>query len=223
MRESLLETQKLTLRQGGRTLVHELSFRLNAGELWCVLGPNGAGKSTFLHAAVGLRAAQGGVLRLGGKAVAEWPAEAAARQRCFLPQSFHDAFSASVLECVMLGRHPYLSRWQWEGENEHALALSRQKFRDVHRLSCLTVLDRDVERAAPRLSCCGAAKRARTPGPAGVQRRRLTCPTKPSPRFYSAPSRGTSASVRRRACRAHIAAAAACSSAIRRGRPRDPV
>jgi iron complex transport system ATP-binding protein len=124
MNAPLLEAQKLRLRVGARTLVRELSFSLGAGEVWCMLGPNGAGKSTFLHTAVGLREAQGGVLRLAGKELGDWSAAEAARQRGFLPQMFHDAFSASVLESVMLGRHPYLSRWQWEGEDERAIALA---------------------------------------------------------------------------------------------------
>jgi iron complex transport system ATP-binding protein len=124
MSTTLLEAQDLLLRVVARTLVRGLSFRLGAGEVWCMLGPNGAGKSTFLHTAVGLREAQGGAMRLAGKALADWPAAEAARQRGFLPQTFHDAFSASVLESVMLGRHPYLSRWQWEGEEERAIALA---------------------------------------------------------------------------------------------------
>jgi iron complex transport system ATP-binding protein len=122
MTAALLEAQDLLLRVGGRTLVRGMSFRLNPGEVWCLLGPNGSGKSTFLHTAVGLRAPQGGALRLAGRALAEWPAGRAARLRGFLPQAFHDAFSVTVLESVMLGRHPYLSRWQWEGDMERELA-----------------------------------------------------------------------------------------------------
>ena len=124
MSAPLLEAQGLTLGVNGRTLVRDFSFCLVAGEVWCMLGPNGVGKSTFLHTAVGLREPQGGMLRLAGKRLDDWPAEEAARQRGFLPQTFHDAFSASVLESVMLGRHPYLSRWQWEGEEERAIALA---------------------------------------------------------------------------------------------------
>lgn len=123
MTAPLLETQDLLLGVGGRTLVRDLSFRINAGEVWCLLGPNGSGKSTFLHTAVGLRQAQAGALRLAGRALADWPLADAARQRAFLPQAFHDAFSASVLESVMIGRHPYLSRWQWEGAEEREFAL----------------------------------------------------------------------------------------------------
>ena len=122
MNAPLLEAKDLSLRVGGRTLVRELNFSLGAGEVWCMLGPNGAGKSTFLHTAVGLREPQGGAMRLAGKALADWSAAEAAQQRGFLPQTFHDAFSASVLESVMLGRHPYLSRWQWEGDDEREIA-----------------------------------------------------------------------------------------------------
>ncbi len=122
MNSPLLEAQNLSLGVGTRALVRDVSFRLNAGEVWCLLGPNGSGKSTFLHTAVGLREPQGGALRLAGRTLADWPTAAAARQRAFLPQNFHDPFSASVQESVMLGRHPYLSRWQWEGEDERELA-----------------------------------------------------------------------------------------------------
>jgi iron complex transport system ATP-binding protein len=77
-----------------------------------------------MHTLVGLGRAQGGAVQLAGKELAAWPAADAARQRGFLPHTFHDAFSASVLESVMLGRHPYLSRWQWEGEGDREIALA---------------------------------------------------------------------------------------------------
>ena len=151
MSTPLLETEDLLLGAGGRTLVRGMSFRLNAGEVWCLLGPNGSGKSTFLHTAAGLREAQGGALRVAGKAPWDWPAAAAARQRAYLPQNFHDAFSASVLESVMLGRHPHLSRWQWEGEDERELALAALRAVDLsgfERRDVLTLSGGERQRAA---------------------------------------------------------------------------
>jgi len=124
MSAPLLEAQDLTLRVGARTLVRNLSFRLGAGEMWCLLGPNGVGKSTLLHTAVGLREPQGGTLRLAGRPLAQWPSNEAALLRGFLPQTLHDAFSASVMDSVMLGRHPYLARWQWESEGDREIALA---------------------------------------------------------------------------------------------------
>jgi len=151
MSAPLLEAQDLLLRVDGRTLVRGMNFRLNAGEVWCLLGPNGAGKSTFLHTAVGLREPQGGVLRLAGRETAEWPPAEAARQRCFLPQNFHDAFSASVMECVLLGRHPHFSRWQWEGEDEYELALAALQAVDLagfEQRDVLTLSGGERQRAA---------------------------------------------------------------------------
>ncbi|MBI5912429.1 MAG: ABC transporter ATP-binding protein [Betaproteobacteria bacterium] len=124
MSATLLEVNQLTLRVAARTLVRDLDFRIRAGELWCLLGPNGSGKTTLLHALVGLRDTQGGAVYLAGKKPGEWPAAEVARLRGFLPQTFHDAFSASALDCVMLGRHPHLSRWQWEGEGDREIALA---------------------------------------------------------------------------------------------------
>jgi iron complex transport system ATP-binding protein len=151
MNAPLLETQGLLLRVGQRTLVREMSFQLNAGEVWCLLGPNGSGKSTFLHTAVGLREPQGGTLLLAGRVLSAWPAATLARQRGFLPQTFHDAFSASVLENVMLGRHPYLSRWQWEGEDERELALAALRAVDLagfERRDVLTLSGGERQRVA---------------------------------------------------------------------------
>jgi len=124
MSAPLLEANDLSLRVATRTLVHDLDFRVQPGELWCVLGRNGAGKTTLLHTLMGLREAQGGAVRLAGKNLAAWTPAEAALQRGFLPQSFHDAFSSSVLDCVMIGRHPHLSRWQWEDEGDREVALA---------------------------------------------------------------------------------------------------
>jgi len=122
MSAPLLELDRVTLRAGSRTLLHELSLRLAPGEVWCLLGPNGAGKTTLLHAAAGLHEPQGGTIRLAGRALHGWPLPEAARLRGFLPQALHDAFSASVLDSVLLGRHPYLERWQWEDDDDRAIA-----------------------------------------------------------------------------------------------------
>ena len=45
-----------------------------------------------------------------------------ARERGFMPQHVHDAFNASVLDTVLLGRHPHLGRWDWESDEDMALA-----------------------------------------------------------------------------------------------------
>ncbi|HMF05839.1 MAG TPA: heme ABC exporter ATP-binding protein CcmA [Methylocella sp.] len=48
-----LSASNLTIERGGRTVIANLSFELNAGTCLEVTGPNGAGKSTLLRALAG--------------------------------------------------------------------------------------------------------------------------------------------------------------------------
>ena len=119
----VLATRDLCLRAGPRTLLEGLSLSIQGGELWCVLGANGSGKTSLLHTLAGLRQPQGGAVMLQGKPLPDWPLSQAARLRGLLPQSLHDAFSASALDVVTMGRHPHLERWAWEGDADRALAM----------------------------------------------------------------------------------------------------
>lgn len=49
----ILETEKLERRFGGVRAIHDVTFRLQRGELRCLIGPNGAGKSTFFKMITG--------------------------------------------------------------------------------------------------------------------------------------------------------------------------
>lgn len=120
----LLQAEGLTLRVGTRTLVEQLNLQVGAGEVWALLGPNGSGKTTLLHTLAGLNPPAAGTLRLAGRPLAAWPALEAARLRGLLPQTVHDAFSADVLDTVLMGRHPHLARWAWENDDDRAIALA---------------------------------------------------------------------------------------------------
>jgi iron complex transport system ATP-binding protein len=128
----LLEARGLTLRAGARTLLEGFDLRVEPGQCWALLGPNGSGKSTLLHALAGLRPAQGGSVHLDGRPLAQWPPLEAARRRGLLPQQLHDAFAAPALDVVLTGRHPYLPRWGWEGEEDRRIARAALAAVDLH-------------------------------------------------------------------------------------------
>ncbi|MGA3248732.1 MAG: ABC transporter ATP-binding protein [Paraburkholderia sp.] len=117
-----LSAQQVTLRAGERTLLERFTHTFYPGEVWCIAGPNGAGKTTLISALAGLQQPAAGRLELDGVRVSDWPPVALARRRALMPQSAHDAFSASVLDIVMLNRFPHLAGWGWEGEADRAAA-----------------------------------------------------------------------------------------------------
>jgi len=61
----LLEARHLVKRYGSRTVVDQVDLVVDAGEVVGVIGPNGAGKSTTLELVLGLRASDGGEIRIG--------------------------------------------------------------------------------------------------------------------------------------------------------------
>jgi iron complex transport system ATP-binding protein len=118
----LIECRALDVEAGGRTLIKDLNFTVDAGILLAVLGPNGAGKTLLLHTLAGLREPGGGAVRIGGRPVADWPRRELAKELALLPQNLEDPFPATVLDTVLLGRHPHISRWRWESEQDVAIA-----------------------------------------------------------------------------------------------------
>ena len=117
-----LGAQRLTLRAGARTLLDAFTHTFYAGEIWCVAGPNGAGKTTLLSTLAGLMRPAAGHVELDGVRLSDWRALPLAQRRALMPQSAADAFSASVLDIVMLNRFPHLSGWGWERAADRAAA-----------------------------------------------------------------------------------------------------
>lgn len=103
-----LEVVGLRLRAGGtgrgRELFAALDLRVAGGERWVVIGPNGAGKSSLLAAIAGVFPIASGQVRLDGRPLSAWGADALAGRRAWSPQFWSDPFPATVRETAALAR-----------------------------------------------------------------------------------------------------------------------
>ena len=91
-----------------KTVLHDISFELNAGEVLYILGRNGSGKTTLLHCLAGLLKPDIGQVMLADKAVEDYSAAERAQLIGLIPQLHTPAFAYSVREIVMMGRAPHL-------------------------------------------------------------------------------------------------------------------
>ncbi len=114
----LLAADGLAIAVPGRTLCAELSFTVNAGEVWVLVGPNGAGKTTLLHVLAGLRAPAAGTVRLGDRPIRDWTPRERALRIGLLPQDTVDAFPDTAMEVALAGRHPRVPRWRAESDDD---------------------------------------------------------------------------------------------------------
>jgi ABC-2 type transport system ATP-binding protein len=64
---AVIEVNDLTKRYGDRTVVRDISFEVEQGEIFGILGPNGAGKTTTIECIIGLRHADGGSATVLGR------------------------------------------------------------------------------------------------------------------------------------------------------------
>jgi ABC-2 type transport system ATP-binding protein len=63
---AVIEVGNLVKRYDGRTVVDDISFQVDEGEVFAILGPNGAGKTTTVESIAGLRRPDGGAVRVLG-------------------------------------------------------------------------------------------------------------------------------------------------------------
>ncbi len=77
---SLLEARELVKRYGPKTVVNDVSFSVEPGQVVGLLGPNGAGKTTSFRMTIGMITVDGGSVYLKGEDVTHLPMYLRARR-----------------------------------------------------------------------------------------------------------------------------------------------
>lgn len=72
--QTLIEVNNLTKKYGKKTVIDDLSFKVNKGEVYAFVGPNGAGKTTVIRLITGLAFPTKGDVKLFGEDANSKPA-----------------------------------------------------------------------------------------------------------------------------------------------------
>ena len=91
-------------------VLHDVSIDLTGNELVSILGPNGVGKSTLIHCINKILEPSSGTVLVDGRDVSEIKLKELAKQIGYVPYSANDSFPLSVIDTVLIGRHPH-SKW----------------------------------------------------------------------------------------------------------------
>ena len=152
----LLETEGLSKRFGGLLANHEVSLRLERGEIRGLIGPNGAGKTTLANLITGIHPPSAGDIRLDGENLVGLETCAIARKGLLRTFQVCRLFgNLSVLDNLLV---PYMARASAKGA---ALA---EGVRRAHEFLALANLTRLAALPAKGLSggqrallqvCCG--------------------------------------------------------------------
>ena len=102
--------------------LRDVSVAIARRSLTGLLGQNGCGKTTLLKLLSGVLTPDKGEVHLDRRPLSSMPRREAARQIAVVPQETHPAFDYSVMEMVLMGRHPHLGAFQLEGPGDLAIA-----------------------------------------------------------------------------------------------------
>lgn len=103
----MIELQHITKKYREKAVVDDLSFSLPTEKIIAFIGSNGAGKSTVLSIISRLVAANEGLIRIDGKALADWNSRELAKRLAILSQTTHLTTRLTVEDLVRFGRFPH--------------------------------------------------------------------------------------------------------------------
>lgn len=118
----MLSTREITIKYGNRTVLTDISFDLNEGEIVVLLGPNGAGKTTLVRALNGAVPIAGGEVLLDGRSISEHSRREVARRVAVVAQENETKFPVTLLEYVLAGRFAHGGAFGWETRKDVEIA-----------------------------------------------------------------------------------------------------
>lgn len=119
--ETAIEARAVTVVTRGNTLVKDVSLICPAGQVVGIIGPNGAGKTTLLRTMAGLTKPTNGHVAINGVPVHSMTTSETSQRIAYVPQSAA-VHPFTAIDMVLMGRYPYLRRWQLEAAEDRRAA-----------------------------------------------------------------------------------------------------
>jgi branched-chain amino acid transport system ATP-binding protein len=111
-----IEVQQLTRRFGGLLAVNQVSFEVEAGEIFGLIGPNGAGKTTLFNLMTGLITPSSGQMLLNGAPLSrQQPHQIAAKGIARTFQNIRLFKNLTAQENILISQHVHTRSGVFKG------------------------------------------------------------------------------------------------------------
>jgi ATP-binding cassette subfamily C protein EexD len=97
--EGKFDAEAISLAIDGKTILHNISFALEPGEILGISGPSSAGKTSLCRVLLGIWPAMAGKIRLDGAQITQWPRAEFGKYVGYMPEE-PELFPASVAQNI---------------------------------------------------------------------------------------------------------------------------
>lgn len=110
--------EKLNWTYGDRPILHEIQLKIEKNRFYSIIGPNGSGKTTLLKNISRTLEPRKNTIFVDQQDIVSMKPREVAKRMASVPQNTHVDFEFSAADIVMMGRSPYLRRFQTESAKD---------------------------------------------------------------------------------------------------------
>jgi len=122
-----IETHDLGWKYGDRQILSDISLTIKRGCFYSIIGPNGSGKTTLLRNIAKSLEPKSGSVFVENSDVTKLSSRSMAKRLSVVPQNTNIEFEFTVTDIVLMGRSPYIGRFESESSQDIEIAESAMR------------------------------------------------------------------------------------------------
>jgi len=130
-----LKVLDVSFSYGAREVLKDVTLILKGGEFVGLMGPNGSGKTTLLKVMNRVLGPKEGTIFVNEMDISKLKVKEVAKVFGVVSQEYETSLDFTVLDVVLMGRNPYLSRLEGESRRDYEVALEAMKLTNTLHLA----------------------------------------------------------------------------------------
>lgn len=113
-----IKVNNLNYSVNDKNILKDICVSINRGKFYSIIGPNGSGKTTLLKNITNSLKVNKNTVLIENKDILSYNSKELAQNLSYVPQENSCDFDFSVWDIVLMGRYPYLGKFQQESDED---------------------------------------------------------------------------------------------------------